>query len=513
MVYKNFLHLNLVALKTSLVVAGFKISKIFSTWVGKIFATFFIILLAGAFISPAAIINLVPSVFVRGDSIIKEIFSTFFVFAVTDEGAELFSLWLGGLLGVVLIAPIISNTLTSSYSKSLLLGVRRNISYQISDSIMLQFLSPLIIITLIYTLTVSFLYRYSYGDNATTTLLMLYVWLVSVFMMTMMGWFNELMVRKTGIKYKFFYAIIVGFFFFLIYGTETGEGFFGLSFWVANTLPFIVNSIFTTVVAFILITIIATAVLYTIFVLGSTALHKYPEVFKKKEHPIRLGSSLSMSAMKVLFRYETIKAPLIFMILVLTPVFIFQTSSTTVTVYSLAFILPLIFNLTIFINIFGLLNSGNAWLASLPKFRQNILPQAFLFKIVLVSAAAVTVSLPGFILGNISAEIWLKFLVLNLASSSICFIIALRNSVFKPSRYDFHVRGENIAPPGASLKLTGQMILFGGVPLLVVAPIIPLWGATLIMLFGMLLASIMVSRLSKKLDTTHMNHIISKMGQ
>lgn len=507
------MQLNLAAVKTSLVIAGFKIKKILSTVWGKIFTTLFLILLSAAIFSPAMIVNLIPTFFVGGDGVLKEIFSVMFIFVVTDNGAELFNAWFGGLFGIIFGAPIISNTLNSSYSKTLLLGVRRNVSYQISDSIILQFLSPLVIISLVYTLTISLLHRYAYGDNVSLTFLMLNVWLLSVFMLTLMGWFNEMMVRKTGGYYKFVYGGVIATVFYFMYILDGGNNVFGLTLYLADNITFLVTNGGALVVAFSVLIFVAFLVIHLIFVTASNTIHSHPEVFKDKKYFIKLPSSLTLNSVKILFRYETIKAPLVFMLLVLTPVFLLQSASSTVAIYSLSFILPLIINLTIFINVFGLINSGNAWLASLPKFRTNILRESLLLNIALILVSASVVSSLGLITGNINFEIWLKFILLNLTSSLICFMIALRNSMNKAVRYDFHLRGENIAPPGSSLKLTGQMIMLGGVPLLVVAPILPSWAILLLLTVTFILALAMVKRKTRILQGIKMNEIISKMGQ
>lgn len=513
MIYPSFVRLNLAALKTSLVISGFKIKKVLSTVWGKLFTIFFLIMLSAAIFSPALIINLIPTFFVGGDNVLKEIFSVMFIFVVTENGAELFNVWIGGLFGIIFGAPIISNTLNSSYSKTLLLGVRRNVSYQISDSIILQFLSPLVIISLIYTLTISLLYRYAYGDNTSLTFLMLNVWLLSVFLLTLMGWFNEMMVRKTGVYYKFIYGGFVATIFYLMYILNGGNNVFGLTLYLANNTPLLLSNSVVVFITFILLMLAAVLIIHLTFIIASHTIHSHPEVFKDKKYFTKLPSSLTFTSIKVLFRYETIKAPLVFMLLVLTPVFLLQSASSTVAIYSLSFILPLIINLTIFINIFGLINSGNAWLASLPKFRTNILREALFLSIALTLTAASFVSSLGLITGNISFNIWLKFILLNSTSSLICFMIALRNSVNKSVRYDFHLRGENIAPPGSSLKLTGQMIMLGGAPLLVVAPILPSWAILLLLIVMLVLALGMVKRKTHILQGIKMNEIISKMGQ
>jgi hypothetical protein len=514
MIYSSSLSLNLSALKTSMVMAGFKVSKILSTWWGKIFTTIFILLISAAIISPAIIVNLIPALFSGGGSAaLKEIFSVMFIFVVTDRGAELFNIWLGGLLGIVLGAPIISNTLNSSYSKSLLLGVRRNITYQISDSIVLQFISPLVIISLLYTLVISFLYRYSYEATPALTFLMLCSWLVSVFLLTFMGWFNEYMTRRTSSYYKIFYGLFVATVFYFVFAFNGGNDFFGLSGFLADNVPILLTNFYLIGLIFISLVALGLASLWGTFIVGSKAIHQYPEVFKDKKYSTKWESSLTLMSLKILFRYETIKAPLIFMLLVLTPVFVLQAFSTTVAIYSLSFVLPLIFNLTIFINIFGLINSGNAWVASLPKFRAGILKQAFLLNLSLIMGAATIVSSLGLLTGNISFPVWVKFILLNLTSATICFIISLNNSLNKATRYDFHLRGENIAPAGSSLKLTGQMITFGGIPLLAVAPVVPSWMILLLFLILIVIVLLIIKHKTTLLYGTKMNEVISKMGQ
>lgn len=493
----------------SLTIIGFKLDKIFSKKINIVLTLGLLVFFTLALLMPSNLINLAPALMGSDSNVYQEFISTSFILVAVNGGVDAVNLWLSGILATVFVAPLISNTLTSSYSKTLMTGVRRGVYYQISDSIILQFLSPLVIIALVYTFFFSSLIQYEYGVSKILTLTMTFLWLVSVPVFTFLGWVNELMSRKYGFKAKTLYVALVALVAYLVYNTETGEGFFGLSETAASW--FIARggepATMLTVAAATIVLIFTTA--WLTFIVGIQVIHKYPPPYKEKKYPSKT-KDLYVTSLKTLFRYDNIRAPLIFMAPILSVIFVIQSETDAATIYALSFILPLVFNLTIFVNIFGILNSGTAWLASLPKFRQQFFNKTLNFSVFLTLTAATLVTLPSLILQLMSAEVWVKFMLLTLLATLLTSFAALSNSFKNPAKYDLHLRGENIVPPGHALKLTGIMLLVGGVPVVILSNI-PSFFAILIfngLAYGALL--LRVAMFNKKFTSGYnVNRVIT----
>jgi hypothetical protein len=492
-------------------IIGFKINKIFSKPLNIIISLLFGLVAFMAFITPPYIVNSASQLMSNNSELYKEFISGSFILVAANEGVDAVNLWLTGIIATVFIAPIVSNTLNSSYSKNLLFGVRRKMSYQISDSIILQFMSPLIITALVYTLFFASLLRYEYSLPQSLTLIMVSVWLLSVFLFTFVGWVNELLSRKFGVKYKIGYVaglaslIYVNFFLF------EESNLFGLSNFTTLYLKNMSVDIVQVVLFIFFITIIMSAVIWFVFTVGLKTLHNYPAPFKEKKY-VSQTTSLTPNIVRILFRFDSIRVPILFMIVILTAVFSFQNSENVQTIFALSFILPLIFSLTMFVNIFGLVNSGNSWLAAAPKFRKNFLYYAMGLNLSLVILGSALITTPALILGNVDINVWSKFVMLNVFAALLTLFVAFNHAYKKPARYDFHVRGENIVPPGGALKLTGLMLVVSGFPTIIIGGFIPLPQLMILTLIVFLLLIVNIKNKVKDLNSYGMNRIASEMG-
>lgn len=513
MIFNVFKHWKLIgeAFSNSFNIIGFKINNIFSKPLNIIFGLLFAFIAFAAFITPPYIVSVASRLMSNNSDLYKEFISGTFVLVAANDGLDAVNLWLTGLLGTIFIAPIVSNTLASSYSKNLLFGVRRKMSYQIADSVVLQFMSPLIITALVYTLFFASLLRYEYSLPAFLTVIMVLVWVLSVFLFTFIGWVNELFSRKYGVKYKIFYVVFFAGAIFFNYFVADNINLFGFS----NIMTEFIknasaeyNSVIFIIFGFLTVSLF---LMFYLFQIGLITLHKYPAPFKEKKY-VSETRSLLPTVVKILFRFDSIKVPILFMLAVLTIVFWFQNDETSRTIFGLSFILPLIFSLTLFINIFGLVNSGNSWLASSPKFRNRVLYAAIALNVCFVILGSALITLPSFLMGNISLTTWSKFIILNIFATILTFFVSINHSVKKPSRYDFHVRGENIVPPGGALRLTGLMLLVSGLPTLLIGSLLP--PLQIIVLTSILIIFLIfsVERKNFYLSQYGMNHVASLTG-
>jgi hypothetical protein len=492
-------------------IIGFKINKIFSKPLNIIIGLLFALIAFMAFVTPPYIVNTASQLMSNNSDFYKEFISGSFILVAANDGVDAVNLWLTGIIATIFIAPIVSNTLNSSYSKNLLFGVRRNMSYQISDSIILQFLSPLIITALVYTLFFASLLRYEYALPQSLTFIMVSIWLLSVFLFTLIGWVNEFFSRKYGIKYKIGYILFLLIFIYINFFMVEESNLFGLSNFASSFMRTLSVDVLATLALLGVLLMLMALIIWFIFSIGLKTLHKYPAPFKDKKY-ISESTNLTTNVVKILFRFDSIRVPILFMIVVLTAVFSFQSSDSVQTIFALSFILPLIFSLTMFVNIFGLVNSGNSWLAAAPKFRNKFLYYALFLNLSFVILSSAFITAPALIMGNISINIWSKFISLNILASLLTLFVALNHSYKKPSRYDFHVRGENIVPPGGALKLTGFMLVIAGFPTIIIGGFIPLPQLMLLIVIVFALLFISIRNKNKDLNAYGMNRIASEMG-
>jgi len=507
MIIRNSYSLTIDAFKNSSNLIGFKLYKIFSKPLNAFLAVFVLAVFALALFVPSNLVNTASYLISSDSEIYKEFISTAFVLVAANNGVDAVNIWLSGLLATVFLAPIISNTLNSSHSKKLLLGVRRNISYQISDSILLQFLSPLVIVALIYTLFFAFLLRYEYALSHNILTIMLSVWFLSVLMFTFVGWVNELCSRKHGIKYKIFYTLSIGVIALTIYATNFGAYIFGLADLMVVFLLESSNSNAAALAFLAFALVLVSIIVFSVFIVGFKTLHKYPPPYKKQSYKVKYDE-LYLNIFRIMFRYDNVRAPLIFMTVILTLIFVFQPEGNTQTLYGLAFIFPLVLSLTVFVNIFGIINSGNTWVAVLPKVRLKLFRKTVVFALFLSIFGAAFISIPALAVGSIEPYVWVKFMSLSLLATLLTMIVSLTNSFKNPLKYDIQTRGENIVPPGNALKLTGFILLVSGGPTIIAGSILQPLQIIMVAIIVYLILEARIQKLSKKLITGYdMNRI------
>lgn len=376
-------------------------------------------------------------------------------------------LWFAFMSGLTL--PVVSNSILSPYSRSSMNGLKINDMHQVTDSLILQFVSILVMAQLFVSLSAFSILRYTYDLSLSIYLLPLGLWLFSGFSTVMLAWLLEYTLRRFGSYFKYFFisaiALILVFSFILF--PNLGFNFFGLS----NIIISIYDSTMAHVIFFVLVLIAMAIISIITMAIGLKALNNYKPEKSKKNFKAHGYTDYFSLINRIILRTPNIRSPILMILLVLS-VSIISTGNSP-TLFAFIFALPMVVTMAGLINIYGVLGGGNSWLFSMPKYTNNHLSYFAYYNFILITFLNIVLILPMIFFGIIDFDLAIRFFLTSELVAVIMSIIAVIFAYYKPNKYDVHVRGENILPPSKALVMLVVLIAGGGIPGLVFFVIMP----------------------------------------
>lgn len=429
---------------------------------------------------------------------------------LADKGRAVFSYYILSVIVFTLFTPIASNSLLSVYNKSSMVSLRKNDSHKVAETIILQLLSVTNLILFFTTIAVSSLFSYVYGYDVRIFILCFLMWLVGLALTSFNGWMVEFSLRKYGVWAK---AALITVWIITI-------SLFFLTFFNTNMLIYEVTDLFfhafTSLEATLLIGLGLLVVIFIItFVTFKIGIHTinqtapYVSDKVKKVDNFKYDNQLGLM-FKILWRNGNVRSPILLMSIVtfVSLTFFINDKSGMVGFIVAA---PMVVTMSVAINFFGVVGSGNAWMFSVQGYTSKIIPALFRYNVVTAILINTIAIIPSVILGRINYMDGVSFIVVSLICSLIISVVALHFSVFKPNKYDVHIRGENILPPSKSLTALLTVVLSGGIPAGLIFIYAPLLMQTIILIPVAFLTIMLSFYYKDKLSAAYnVNDIISQ---
>lgn len=438
------------------------------------------------------------------------VFEFFLSSAVMDKGRAVFSYFLFAVFVFTLFTPIASNSLLSVYNKNSMVSIRKNDSHKVAETIILQLVSVTNLLVFFTAIVISSVYSYIYGYDVRVFVICFMVWILGTSLTGFNGWTVELVLRKYGPYAK---AGLIA-----IWMLSTAGVF--LLFFNNNMLVYVAtdlfiksfNSIETFVILLIAFVILVATVIYITFRLGLYTINftaPYVSDKIKKRNIYKYYGQLALT-FKILWRNGNVRAPVLLMSIVsLSSITFVAHEKGTMVGFILA--APMVITMSVAVNIFGIIGSGNAWIFSVTNFTKNIIQSLFFYNIIISFFVNLVAVSPAIFMGYISYETAVSFMICTIITTVVATLVALYYSIFKPSKYDVHIRGENILSPSKSLAVLFMIVLLGGIPSSMLFIYSDVLTQFLVMIVVLTIGVIMEKRYSKALNSGYkVNTIISQ---
>lgn len=428
----------------------------------KIFGTFIFVMafIYAAFSLPK---TLTLAIGLNNDIGNMNVFEVLLSSVLIDNGRAVFSYYILAVIVFTLFTPIASNSLLSVYNKTSMVGIKNNDTHKVAETIILQLVSVTNLLVFFSTIALSSIYSYIYSYDIRVFIICLLVWLVGTSLTGFNGWTVEFMLRKYGPYAKAFlvagWVISISLFYVLFF---TGNMFI---YGITDLFLRAFSSIETFVILAMLLIFLGISLTYATFRLGLytinfTAPYISDKVKKKNKYHYL---SQPVLVFKILWRNGNVRAPVLLMSVVSLGSLTFVAHEPG-TMVGFLLAAPMVITMSAAVNFFGIIGSGNAWIFSVGGFSNKIIQSIFFYNILLgfmVNLVAIT---PAVIMGNINYNIAVSFMICTVITVVIATVIGLYYTIFKASKYDVHIRGENILSPSKSLAVLLAIIALGGIP-------------------------------------------------
>jgi hypothetical protein len=388
------------------------------------------------------------------------IFNSIFNVATINGGLNVISviLWGGTIAAATL--PVVSNSILTIYNRSSMVSVKNNDLHKITDSIVLQYTSILTIVQLFMLTIFLSVLKYTYSLSPLIYLIGIAVWLVFGLVTVLLAWVTDYILRKHGGTAK---ALFVGAelgilaaLFFLAPNANTD--FFGLASLILSSFSSEPSMLILLAgFVFVCIVLIGLIMFFGILTINTTA----PFVSNKKLREKRFVSSWLLT-LRILFRNGNIRSPIIIMVFVIIGSLVI--SSNTPTLFGFIFALPMVITMAWMVNIYGITGNGNGWLFSLQGFTRKGIRFFGIINVIIISFTMMIVSAVAMYMGILEFKDTLRFFFSSIIAGIIMTLLAASYSIYKPIKYDVHIRGENILPPSRSLTVLALFMTLGGAP-------------------------------------------------
>lgn len=385
---------------------------------------------------------------------------------------------MGGVLWAytmsLVISPLIGYSFSSLMPDGDLEGVQVTERHKITDSLFLQFLSPVSFLQLV---TLTALTSILAIGNAVPGIAVVFswgVWAVGIFATVFFAWLFEYLLRRWGAKTKWQVGgtllVLLGVAYLI--NPDAFINFYGLggAYVDLATSPLMSFSTFWLPAAIGSIMIVISALLVVaIWRMGLLTLAQYPRAKKVSKVAVGLAklglaekvtvSGLAGFFGRVVVRHGNIFKPLL--------VAAFFTSGLATVFYLLygsliavAVLIPTMVSLAWGVNVFGILGSGVSWLLTLPEVKQKSLRAAGMVQMMLclglglLVLAVVSFQVP-------SVDTIVSYLLALVTASAVLTSWSIHRSVHEPHRYRVRVRGESILPPNKAFSFMVILFILG----------------------------------------------------
>ena len=438
------------------------------------------------------------------------VFEVFLDVVNTDNGKAVLSYYILGVFVFTLFTPVASNSLLSIYNKTSMVSIKKNDVHKVTDSIILQLISITNLLVFFSTIVICSVYSYSYGYDVRIYLVGFMIWAVGLSLTGFNGWSIELALRKWGPYAKFtliaLWAVLVVAIYFTSY-----TGSMPIYFVVDAILNSFTN-LESTVIALLFLATLSFAIIYATFKMGIYTINNTAPFVSdkvKKVNKNKVSNQLALS-LRVLWRSGNIRSPIIMMTIVSlgTVTFVAHSRETIVGIILAA---PMVVTMSAAVNFFGIIGSGNSWIFTIPNFSRKIVESIFYYNILISFMVNLLAVIPATLLGYLPYELSVSFMICSVTSIIIITLIGIRFSILKPSKYDVHIRGENILSPSKSLTVLLTIISLGGIPVALLFFYTGIIIQFIVMVMVGILSLFLVRRYTKMLNNGYViNNIISQ---
>lgn len=428
----------------------------------KIFGTLFFVLgfIVLCFNLPYA---LTTAIGLNNDVGNMNVFEVFLSSVIVDKGRAVFSFFILAVIVFTLFTPIASNSLLSVYNKTSMVSIRKNDTHKVAETIILQLVSVTNLLVFFTAIVVSSVYSYVYSYDVRVFVMCFMVWIVGTSLTGFNGWTVEFVLRKYGPYAKAgliaVWVVSVAVMFLIFFNSNM------LIYFVTDFFIKSFTSVETFIILFILLLVLATGFVYMSFRLGLYTINftaPYVSDKVKKRNNYKYSGQLGL-VFKVLWRNGNVRAPVLLMSIVSLSTLTFVAHEKG-TMVGLILAAPMVITMSAAVNFFGIIGSGNSWLFSVTNFTKNVVQSIFFYNIIVSFFVNLLALTPSIVLGYITYETAVSFMVCTVITVVVATVIALNYSVFKPSKYDVHIRGENILSPSKSLTVLMLIVMLGGIP-------------------------------------------------
>lgn len=378
---------------------------------------------------------------------------------------------LAGALAVALFAPFTGTSTLALNPTEDMEGLRLPRTHRFFDSFLINFISGLGLLQLLVLTAVASLVTMD-GLRGPAILTAGALWVFVISLMTATGWILEWSARKFGHRNKNLFGIFVFLLIVLaiVADPRHGETLFGLAPLFLDTLrSSVLGWSSTSFLAPSIVLVSSVPVILLGLVATRAALAMPPR--SNKMGKVRKNKNVSkyptVTAFQILnrtiWRTSEVRKPILGLLLVGSLIAAIVPLGDNVE-FSLIAVAPLTVGLSWSLNVFGLLGSGNVWLASQPKIMDRLPWVALVLQ--LIMSFAITVILWGISLGfgHTTIESLGRVVGGGLISIVACAILSLFFSIAQPHRTRLSGRGDALLPPLAALGYLLALLLIGPAP-------------------------------------------------
>ena len=474
----------------------------------KIFGTLFFLLLViyASFNLPKA---LTLAIGLNNDIGDMNVFEFFLASVLLDNGRVVLSYYIFAVVIFTLFTPIASNSLLSVYNKTSMVSIKNNDVHKVTETIVLQLVSVTNLLVFFGTISLSAIYSYVYDYDVKIFIILLLVWILGTSSTGFNRWLVEFVLRRYGAYAKAgliaVWLVSAGLFFLLFF---TGDM---LIYGVTDFFIQAFSSIETFIILAMLLAILAFGITYATFRLGLYTINFTAPFVSDKVKKRNLYKFFSQQALvfKILWRNGNGRSPVLLMSVVsLSSLTFIAHDKGTMVGFILA--APMVITMSAAVNFFGIIGSGNAWILSVGGFSSRIVQAVFFYNILLSFTVNLIAITPAFIFGYINYNDAISFMVCTVITVIVATLLGLYYTIFKPSKYDVHIRGENILSPSKSLAVLFSIIMLGGIPASALFIYSNIFVQFVIMLVVIIVGILVEKMYTKKLNSSYyINNIIS----
>lgn len=370
------------------------------------------------------------------------------------------------LLSYVFFAPLIGTATLSLLSEDESLSLSLPRGHKFFDALFLNLFSGVGFLQLLIGTGVVSILSIE-GSRLIPILAFFLIWLLAGTLSTTLGWVREYVIQKIGFVKTLVLSIgilaSVSLVFSLLLLTPFAEAYTGFVVWIA-TLGSLskIFLLFLGLISFIVVLAalghrLAQRVLVASFPREGKKVSQKNSFLAGRASPFVQG--LLLVNLTVFRTRESRRTIIVVSILAVLAIIFAPLDSTSLSGLVIGVIAT--FSLAWLVNLYGLLGSGNIFLATNPKIYQTLPVAAFLYGTLVPLAFLVAILTTGLALGSFELEAYFSYLIMSALLSPLNALFASLIAIYKPYRSRLEGRGDVLVPPLASLAYLAIFIALG----------------------------------------------------